>query len=186
MKTTKHIYIKLIPIACLLIACFTTCKKFDEDKFYSWRTAKQRLQGEWQITSILQNGNDITSQYTDSLPMPITNYYLWFNNSGQGQKEGLFAINNSSKKRQPAFNDVDISTSEFQFNKKKETIYISGCKKCTNPTISIIILRLLYYPQRLDWVIKKLHKKEMVLEAEKPNNHYRITFTKTRNDFVLL
>ena len=115
----KSIYIKLTIASLCVILFFTTCKKYDEDKFYSWRTAKQRLEGEWQITSVLQNGNDITTQYNDSLPMPITDYYFWFNNNKIGQKQNYFIINTSSKKNEDAINNPDILKAGFTFTTKK-------------------------------------------------------------------
>ncbi len=188
MKTIKHTYIKLIPIACLLVTIlFTTCKKFDEDKFYSWRTAKQRLEGEWQITSVLQNGNDITSQYNDSLPLSITDYYLWFNNANKFKRsdpENYFLINKSSKSRGDAFN-VDVGKHGFSIVPKSSELYItSNVDPYYTPdelSRKIIINLLGGYIVAYKWKIKKLHKKNMIIESEINNNNFRISFNKTRN-----
>ena len=74
----KATYLNLLAFAVIAITCFTTCKKYPEDKFFSLRTVKQRLENEWQIQKIEINGSDATNLYNDSLSQSIDSYRFWF------------------------------------------------------------------------------------------------------------
>ncbi len=187
MKTIKHTYIKLIPIACLLITCFNGCKKFPEDKFISFRTVKQRLEGEWQLNKITIDGNDVGSVYNDSLPQSYDSFRFWFLykqpvKPHDHETADYFIINTSSKKSHDAFINMDVGNILFGFG-KKDGLSIFG-KRVVNDSLSFKPLANLFstYYIATNWQIKKLYKKQLVIEKDKDGKHYRLQLNKTRNE----
>ena len=181
----KSNIIKNITVACCLITTallFTTCKKYPEDKFYSWRTAKQRLEGEWKITSVLINGDDAAYKYNDSLPIPITEYYLWIKSKTLlviESNRNLFLINKSSKSFTEA-KDADVFGTKLSFESEKKQISVSNrTEKPIKDSISCLVFKNMF---KNYWDIKKLHRKEMILEKTVNNNNYRLTLKNIRKD----
>ena len=184
----KHIFIKLLPIACLLVTLiFTTCKKFPEDKFISLRTVKQRLEGEWQLNKITIDGNDVGSVYNDSLPQSYDSYRFWFLynqpvNDHTKEKADFFIINTSSKKSHDAFINTDVGAVRFDIGKKEGLAIYNGTRINDSLSFKILIDLFSTYYISSKWQIKKLYKKQLVLEKDKDGKHYRLQLNKTRNE----
>ncbi len=179
----KSNIINTTTVACFLITTallFTTCKKYPEDKFYSWRTAKQRLEGEWKITSVLINGDDAAYKYNDSLPIPITDYYLWIKAKTVlviESDRNLFLINKSSKDFISA-KDVDVFGTKLSFDQEKKQITVSNkIEKPIKDSVSTLIFKNMF---KNYWDIKKLHHKEMILEKTVNNFTYRLSLKNIR------
>lgn len=189
MRELRLILILLLPLLFL-----TTCKKYPEDPFISLRTVKMRLEGEWQLERIEINGENVGYLYNDSLaPFTFKDFKFWFVfdfaiETPVGTKKetkDVLVINTSSRKKSDATNNVDISGTPFYFFPEKEKTFINvgtaGYLISTKEyKISTILFNLLTtYSWR--WQIKTLYNKVFVIEKNKDNLNYRISFKKIRN-----
>ena len=178
---------KLLPIACLLITCFTTCKKYDEDKF-AFRTVYGRLEAEWKIEKVEINGSDATSLYNDSLtPLSISDFYFWFLNHDNNSrnlniKKDLFLINKSSKSYKNAYNNNDVGIGYFGFEEKKKYLITWLDKNQIKDTVSAKIFKNLFerYNYKERYSLESLYHKTLIIQKEKNNQTYRIYFKRTQ------
>lgn len=185
---------KILLYLSLLSLLFTlsTCKKYPEDPFISLRTVKMRLEGEWQLESIEINGEDAGFKYNDSLaPLTFTDYKFWFSFGAKidnsSQKYNLFLINKSSKSEESALNSIDVSGTRFSIypTKDKDLLIANSFDQIAikDSNSSGILLNLLadnILSGAVVWQIKKLYKKELILQKEKKGILYRIKLKKTR------
>ncbi len=192
MKTTKHTYIKLITIACILITCFTTCKKYPEDKF-AFRTVKARLDAEWQIQNIEIDGTDAIGLYNDSLaPLKITDLYFWFvfdnliQNQNKEQTKNLLLVNTSSKSYKNAYNNNDFGITHFAVENtphgKKSALNLGGIREFTydEKKFQVLLHLLNAFSYEETFFIKSLYHKTLIIQKEKNNHIYRIYFKRTQ------
>ena len=192
LKAAKYFLILFAAIFFL-----TTCKKYPEDTFISFRTVKMRLEGEWQLERIEINDENVGYKYSDSLsPITFKDFKFWFkfgvganNVPGSKAKADLLMINKSSKSEADALKNPDVSGLDFSLNLKKKEIIIGGTS--TEKTFSIndsvaymIFTNLLITNLWVDrgWEIRTLYSKKLIIERTKKNNiKYKLHLKKIRN-----
>jgi hypothetical protein len=181
VKTNYYIFLAII---ALLLFTHLGCKKFPEDSFISFATAKQRLQGEWKMTKIEINGEDVGYKYNDSLaPLAYTDYYFRFDFNrritADDDRHDLLVINKSSKKALTLVETADVCGVEFGLDKQSRSLgFATGSRLGVNDSASFKILKPLLL--RLFWDIRMLHHRHLVIQLNSNNNSYRIYFNKIR------
>lgn len=155
MKVKHYIF-----VGCLVLF-FSTCRKFTEDKFISFKTVKARLKGNWRVKYINYNASDITNTYSDSLNISDINAVIFGfsfdrDNGYRNQTVDDVSINGKDLNG----NDTNLGRNYFELypkNKKKINsnlnIYftLNG-----SPTALTRLLGSSYY-----FEIKKLYRNEL-------------------------
>lgn len=69
----------------LILMSFNSCKKYSEDDGTSFKTAKNRLTGEWVITSVLIGESEVIrmSPYTEEMNFSKNGDYIQVTNTGE-------------------------------------------------------------------------------------------------------
>ncbi len=183
----KFFILALIFVTGLLI---NSCKKYPEDKFISFTTVKMRLEGEWQLERIEINDENVGYKYSDSLtPLSFKDFKFWFIfdytlETPVGYKKettDLLLINKTSKNRDDAVNDAEVSGLGFTiYPKKEKELGIGGSKKLfsINDSNAYRVLKNLLFNY---WEIKSLHNKNLILEKTKNGIKRRLYLKKNRN-----
>jgi hypothetical protein len=185
MKTNYYI---LLAIIALLLFTHLGCKKFPEDSSISFATAKQRLQGEWKITKIEINGEDVGYKYNDSLaPLTYTDYYFRFafnrKVTADDDRHNLLIINKSSKKSVKLVEEADVCVVDFGLDTYDRKDYSIGINKSTNLVINdSVSYKLLtnLLAHRDNWETRMLHHRHLIIQLNSNINNYRIYFNKIR------
>jgi hypothetical protein len=100
-------------IVCLIVA---SCNKYEEGPSFSLRTKKARLNGEWQLESYYENGEDKTSSvasvYADFVMQFFKDgaYVEWYRNV---PAEGTWTFVNNKSAVRTVINQADIDTIEI-------------------------------------------------------------------------
>lgn len=176
-----------------MVFALSTCKKYPEDEFISFRTVKMRLEGEWQLERIEINYENVGYKYNDSLaPLTFKDYKFWFDfNSKIGnQRYQVLLINKSSKDEISALQEVDVTGTSFDvFPKKgKSNLIISnnfdGILPIKDSKSSAVLLNLIAenVSKGFFWQIKKLYSKQLILEKSKNSIKYKVYLKKIRNN----
>ena len=173
---------KYIFIFCFLIFV-NGCKKYPEDPFYSLRTSNKRLKGKWKIVKIEINGQDITSQYNDTLiPYKYDDFVFDFqfkeDLAHSGNKGDYVFVNTSLINS--SLDNFDIAIWGIDNNKKDKTLSFEVPKENSKIRDTLINNKLknLFYQNYIGWNIEKLWRDNLHVHIIKNNSSYEVYFKK--------
>jgi outer membrane lipoprotein-sorting protein len=138
MRTLKSI---ILPFVAIILLVTSSCNKYEEGPFFSFRSAKHRLVRDWRMTEKTEDGTSTKnhSQKTD----------LFFGKKGGFKRDENYPSNGVT------INDNEVGT--WGFNKKKTEIIITPQDNSEMIIWTILELR----DDKL--IIKRiLNKKELV------------------------
>ena len=173
MKTTKHTYIKLVTIACILITCFTTCKKYPDNILW-FKNPENLAPFNGYIKAYLVNGIDSTESLKNYLG---SKFYVA---AQYGATYDRIAVTESDAKNanrhQPYLKYYAYSTSQAEFSYK----YLSKKKQLiinNNIRDTSLYKKNLFIEDGLTWDIIQLsrkNKKDFKIKTTHNNNTYEI------------
>ena len=185
MKHLKTITILFI-LSLFTLISLTTCKKYPQDGKLSFETPDKRIRRQpWVLTSCLVDGIDVTNTeklytedpltYKDTIIYTLLDatlefkYYKARNTNGQIEKnyDSYFFIKNIIKRRYAQVG----AYSTYKFNNyKKQLSFGTNVPKPTK-------FALLYNYTNEPWTIKKLTKKDLIIETtNSTGNKVTVTF----------
>jgi hypothetical protein len=163
-------------IICLSITfCFTTCKKYPEDKFYSLKRPEKRVVGEWKVIEYNFNGNSVIAELNAKIKTyDIRNLTLKVVGKS-GKTEGYCMFN-------PYYTS---SYQDFPIDKTERSIFHFSYNHFANIDLGDSIKKLAFLsPLSLqganytNWDIRNLYKNKMHLQLKTDSGNYDIYFEK--------
>lgn len=171
----KKPYLLFIFIACLTITlCFTTCKKYPEDNFYSLKNPEKRVVGSWELIEYNFNGSSIISALNDKLKTFDIKELGLIVTAKQGKVLQKYYF--TPAKIGNGNTDPLLDNSKFAFTGRN-----------TNKFADSVQNLLFLTPQSFKgngytkWDIRNLYKNKMHLQLNTDSGNYDIYFEKIRN-----
>ena len=157
----------------MLTFIFTSCKKYPEDPFISFRQPYKRLAGTWQITSYQINGVDHSHDFDSLLyPNTLTNCLMFFSNRGPNSGDYSIADNNGHV--------LFISSGEYGVNRDKtigfDGAYLySSIEKSTKFYFQFwkLTVRDSFSSNITNWNIRELYSKTLHLSLNGTDIHFK-------------
>ena len=171
----KNSYL-FIFIVCLSITfCFTTCKKYPEDKFYSLKRPEKRVIGNWKIKEYNFNGNSIIGELNIKLKtFDLRNLGLIIVGK-DGKNEGycIFSPYSTSSFQSFPIYKSERSLFHFSYNNYANIDLGDSIKKLA--FLSPLSFKGANYTK---WDIRNLYKNKMHLQLKTDSGNYDIYFEK--------
>ncbi|HRG02505.1 MAG TPA: hypothetical protein PKZ75_15435 [Bacteroidia bacterium] len=167
----KKPYLLFIFIACLTITlCFTTCKKYPEDNFYSLKNPEKRAIGTWSIIEYNYNGNSVIYEINNILQtFDIRDLKLIFKGrNGKNSPYYYFSPINMGTVKEPL-----VDKTKFRFEAGANTALGDLIKK--NVFLTPLNSKGTNYT---NWDIRNLYKDKMHLQLKTDSGNYDIYFEK--------
>lgn len=162
MKTIN----KILVVLSVVIA-FSSCGKYDEGPVISLRSPEKRLIGLWEFSSVLIDGTEYISGYTnDSTDLKI---------SVSGTREEMFIIlvedNRGSAQLGSSLIYMNDNNTEMTFDLSPSPLYID----ITQYFFALIPA----LEERNTWLIKRLSSNELWITADYHDQTYELHLKKT-------
>jgi len=169
---TRNLYIYTILLSVTF--CFTTCKKYPEDKFISLRKPEKRVIGDWKIKKYNFNNVDIIDEINSTLKTFDIRELTLVVKGNKGKEQGYYTF-------LPFFNTsfYDFPISKYERGK----FYFSYLDKGVNFGDSLQKL-LFLTPLSIKgakyakWDIRNLYLDKMHLQLKTDSGNYDIYFEK--------
>ena len=164
----------LLIISLFAIVSLTTCKKYPQDGQLSCYTVNDRLTTNWVLVECIIDGEDVTnkvfnySSYSYSLNEAVLTFDYYKDKMANGKYKKVYSSFLEIVHSNDKFRTSAISNYEFR-NFKKYLFFDSNSSYANIP--------LLQNPTNELWTIKKLLKKDLIIETTNSlGNKITITF----------